>query len=133
MDGMQIKPASFRRFRSASLGASAKEATFTPSFTMSSARSKTSGASERRFTPKGLSVRSFTRAMASASSSKSRVADAMMPSPPALAVPAVRRALATQPMPVCTMGYSTPTRSQSAVRSAGCAMSVFLPRWRART
>ena len=42
--------------------------------------------------------------MASASSSSVMVAEARMPSPPALEVAATRRGPATQPMPVCTMG-----------------------------
>jgi hypothetical protein len=104
IEGMQTRPASLSCFISFSLGARAKDATFTPSRTISSARSNTSGASERRFTPNGRSVRSLVSAIARASSARSIVAEAMMPSPPAFAVADTRPALATQPMPVWTMG-----------------------------
>ena len=41
-----------------------------------------------------------------------------MPSPPAALVADVSRAPATQPIPVCTIGYSTPNSSHARVRSA---------------
>ncbi len=55
-------------------------------------------------TPKGRSVRSLVLAIASASSERERVADAMIPSPPALATAETSRGPATYPMPVWTMG-----------------------------
>ena len=55
--GITTTPASFSSFTSRSPGAWAKLATFTPSRTSSAMRSSTSGWSERRFTPNGLSVR----------------------------------------------------------------------------
>jgi hypothetical protein len=67
--------------------------------------------------PNGLSVAAFTLATAVRSSSSVMVADARMPSPPALEVAATSRAPATQPMPVCTTGCSMPTSSVSGVRS----------------
>ena len=73
------------------------DATRTRSFTISSARSQTSGASERRLTPNGRCVRSFVSAIASASWRKSSVAEAMMPSPPALEVAEASFAAATSP------------------------------------
>ena len=85
-------------------GACAKLATLTPSRMQSSTRSFTSAASDLRFTPKGLSVRDFTSAMAVASSSMVIVADARIPSPPAALVAAVSLAPATQPIPVWMMG-----------------------------
>src|SRR4051812_17611643 len=45
------------------------------------------------------------------------VADARMPSAPAFAVADTRRAPATQPMPVCTIGTSMSNRSQIGVRT----------------
>ena len=83
---MHDRPPSFSRFISFSPGAIANDATRTRSRIISSARASTSGASERRFTPNGRSVRSLISAIASASWRKSSVADAMMPSPPAFAV-----------------------------------------------
>ena len=38
-----------------------------------------------------------------------------MPSPPAADVAAVSRAPATQPIPVCTIGYFTPNSSHARV------------------
>ena len=45
------------------------------------------------------------------------VADAKMPSPPALAVAETSRAPATHPIPVWTTGCSTPTSSVNGVRN----------------
>ncbi len=68
-------------------------------------RSSMSGWSARRFTPNGLSVRLLHLVDGVArAASKVIVADARMPSPPAALVADVRRAPATQPMPVCTIG-----------------------------
>ena len=58
----------------------------------------------RRFTPKTASVRAFTSATAARNSSKVIVAEARMPSAPALAVAATSRGPATHPIPVWTMG-----------------------------
>ena len=68
------------------LGAWANDATLTPSRMSRSMRSSMSGWSARRFTPKGLSVRSLTSPMAVRSSGKVMVAEARMPSPPAALV-----------------------------------------------
>lgn len=68
-------------------------------------------------TPNGLSVAAFTLPIATANSSNVMVADANIPSPPALAVADTSRAPATQPIPVCTTGCCTPTNSVSGVRS----------------
>ena len=65
--------------------------------------------------PNGLSVVALTLVTAVCSSSSVMVADARMPSPPALEVAATSRAPATQPMPVCTTGCSMPTSSVSGV------------------
>ena len=69
------------------------------------------------FTPNGLSVAALTLPMAVANSSSVMVAEARMPSPPALAVADTSRAPATQPIPVWTTGCSTPTSSVSGVRN----------------
>ena len=119
--GMVKSPASLQRATSAALGAWAKLATRAPVSIMSSIRSCTSATSVRRLTPKGCVVRPRTSAMAAASSSSVMVAEARMPSPPASLVAATRRGPATQPMPVCTRGWRTPTRSHSSVCSAGCS------------
>src|SRR2546425_6809173 len=71
------------------------------------------------FTPKGSSVRSFTSTIAARSSPNVMVPAARMPSPPALLVAATSRGPATQPMPVCTIGYSTPSSSHSRVCNDG--------------
>ena len=70
----------------------------------SSHRAGASAASARRFTPNGASVRSLTSTMARSISGSVIVADARMPSPPALAVPLTRLGPETQPIPVCTIG-----------------------------
>ena len=77
-------------------------------------RSTMSGWSARRFTPKGRSVRLRTSLIAARSSSRSITAAARIPNPPALAVAAVSSGPDTHPMPVCTIGYSMPTRSHRA-------------------
>ena len=100
---------------SASFGAWAKLATFTCSSISSWMRSSMSAASARRLTPNGLLVRCRTCVMARRSWSKSMVALASSPRPPAAAVAAVSPAPETQPMPVCTIGYSTPITSQNRV------------------
>ena len=86
-------------------GAWAKLATFTPSRTSSAMRSSTSGWSERRFTPNGLSVRLLTswialRQLVVGHRALTRGCRGRPPrsSPTSAAVPA------TQPMPVCTIG-----------------------------
>ena len=56
------------------------------------------------------------------------VAEARMPSAPAFAVAETRRGPATQPMPVCTIGWRTPTSRVSAV---SISASPHLPRARA--
>ena len=95
-------------------------------------RSPMSAASARRFTPNGLVVRCFTsRDGASAAGRSPWWRWRGCPSPPAVAVAAVRRAPDTQPMPVCTIGYSTPTRSQKRVCRRGC-ISRALPGCAAR-
>ena len=68
-------------------------------------------------TPNGLSVAALTFPIAVANSSRVMVADAKMPSPPALAVAETSRAPATHPIPVWTTGCSTPTSSVNGVRN----------------
>ena len=80
---------------------------------ISASRSAASGWFGSRLTPKGLSVRDFTFAMAARSSSSVIVALARMPSPPADEVAAVSVAPDTHPMPVCTIGSSTPNPSET--------------------
>ncbi len=116
--GMTTTPWSLRVLTNRSPGAWAKLATLTPSRTMSAMRSSTSGWSERRFTPNGCPVRSLTEVIAALSSGTLMVALARMPSPPASLVAAVRRAPATHPMPVCTIGCRTPNSSHARVCSA---------------
>ena len=87
-------------------------------------RSSTSGWSERRFTPNGFAVRSLTDAIAAVSSGTLIVALARMPRPPASLVAAVSRAPATQPMPVCTIGYRTPNSSHAAAVQRGYPRGV---------
>ena len=72
-----------------------------------------------RFTPNEASVAERTSATAATISSKPRVAAARIPNPPAAEVAAVSRGPATQPMPVWTTGWRTPTRSQKRVWSLG--------------
>ncbi|CFR36790.1 N5-carboxyaminoimidazole ribonucleotide synthase [Mycobacterium tuberculosis] len=117
IDGMTTAPASLSRAISCCLGANANEATRTPSRIINSTRSPASAASARMFTPNGLSVTALTFVIAAASSSSVMVAEAKMPSPPALAVADTSRAPATQPIPVCTTGCSMPMSSVSGVRS----------------
>src|SRR6195952_1662052 len=116
--GITTMPWSLSFAISSCFGASANEATFTPCLISRSTRWGASPASARRFTPNGRSVRLFTSAMAWSSSSKVMVAEARIPSPPALAVPLTRRGPATQPMPVCTTGWRTPASSVSGVRGS---------------
>ena len=118
-DGITITPASLRRLIMACLGASANEATRTPWAIISSIRSAASGASARRLTPNGSSVRSRTAATAARSASSVIVAEPMMPRPPAREVAAASRAPATNPIPVCTIGYRMPVSSVSLVRIGG--------------
>src|SRR3954452_209602 len=108
---------------SSGFGASAKLATLTPWSMSSRHRSTASPASARRLTPNGCGVRSLTSTTAFSSSSIDMVADARIPSPPAFAVPETRRGPETQPMPVCTTGCRTPTRSVNGVRSS-CSINV---------
>ena len=91
-EAMVTTPASRSRPISSGVGASANEATGTFSVMIISARSRASGASARRFTPKGAPVRSFTSLIAERSSAGLIVADAMRPSPPAWEVAAASRA-----------------------------------------
>jgi hypothetical protein len=120
MVGITTNPASRQRVTSSGLGAWAKLATFTPCSIISATRSPTSATSVRMLTPKGRSVRARTSAMAATNSSNVMVAEARMPKPPASAVAATNLGPATQPMPVCTIGNSTPTNSQKRVWRAGC-------------
>ena len=115
-DGITRVPASLSRAMSSGLGASANDATATPSRIINSTRSPASAASARMFTPKGRSVAALTLVMAAASSSRLMVAEARIPSPPALAVADTSLAPATQPIPVCTTGCSMPTNRVSGVR-----------------
>ena len=85
-------------------GAWAKLATFTPASSSTAMRSSESRASVRRLTPKLAEVRDFTSATAARNCSTVIVAEARIPSAPALAVAATSRGPATQPIPVCTMG-----------------------------
>ena len=66
----------------------------------------------------GPVVRALTSAMAARSCGSVIVAEARMPSPPASLVAAVSRAPATQPMPVCTIGWRMPKSWQMRVSSA---------------
>ncbi len=59
-EGTTTTPASFSSAISSRDGASANDATRTPSSTMTRTRSRASPASARRFTPNGASVRVFT-------------------------------------------------------------------------
>lgn len=115
-DGTTRTPASFSSAISSRDGASANDATRTPSSTMIRTRSRASPASDRRFTPNGASVRDLTSLTADRSCSGVMVAEARMPSAPARAVAVTRRGPATHPIPVCTIGCRTPTRSVRAVR-----------------
>ena len=67
-------------------------------------RSSTSGWSERRFTPNGLSVRLLDLVDRLGQLVERHRALARMPRPPAALVADVSRGPATQPMPVCTIG-----------------------------
>ena len=82
MDGMTTTPASFSSAISSRDGASANEATRTPSSMITRTRSRASPASARRLTPKGASVRDFTSRTADLSWSRVMVAEARMPSAP---------------------------------------------------
>ncbi|HEX3462114.1 MAG TPA: hypothetical protein VHT49_14505 [Acidimicrobiales bacterium] len=119
MVGMTTNPDSRQRATSSGFGAWAKLATFTPCSIIRATRSATSATSVRRLTPNGRSVRDRTSARAADSSSRVMVAEARIPRPPASAVAATNLGPATQPMPVWTIGYSTPTMSQNRVCSAG--------------
>src|SRR5256714_755448 len=121
-DGTTTTPASFSFPISSRFGASANEATRTPSLIRRPTRSAASPASARRFTPNGASVRSFTSRIAAASSSYDIVAEARIPSAPARAVAVTRWGPATQPIPVWTIGCRTPTRSVQRVRIRCSAM-----------
>src|SRR5689334_17874904 len=123
MEGITTTPASLSLAMSSCFGASANDATLTCSRISRSIRCVASGASARMFTPKGLVVRCFVSAIASRSWGKSMVPAARMPSPPAFDVAAARRGPATQPMPVWTIGYSTPTSSQNRVCNVGWVMT----------
>ena len=118
MDGIVTTPASFSFCSSSFFGASANDATFTPSRIIRSTRSPTSSPSERMLTPNGASVLSLTVRIAVSSSGMLIVLEAMIPSPPAAAVAAVSRAPDTQPMPVWTIGYLTPVSSVKRVVSS---------------
>src|SRR5439155_17138319 len=72
------------------------------------------------------SVRAFTSATAARSSVNVMVPAARMPRAPALLVAATRRCPATQPMPVCTIGCSTPSRSHKRVCSGPFTRSPHL-------
>ena len=115
-DGITTTPASLSFAIRSGLGASANDATLTPSRISRSMRSFASPASARMLMPNGLSVVAFTFVTAVASSSSVMVADARMPRPPAFEVADTSRAPATQPIPVCTTGCSMPTSSVSGVR-----------------
>ena len=78
-------------------------------------------------TPNGWSVRDFTSRIAFSSSSNVIVALARMPRPPAFAVPLTSRGPDTQPMPVCTTGWRTPTSSVNGVFSTWGVMRSGLP------
>ena len=104
IEGMTTTPASLSLAIRSWFGARANEPTLTPLSISRSMRAAASGASARRFTPKGASVVALTSSIAEASWSKSMVAAARMPRPPALAVADTSRGPATQPMPVCTIG-----------------------------
>ena len=54
------------------------------------------------------------------------VALAKMPRAPALALALTSFGPATQPIPVCTMGYLTPTKSQRDVCSRGAGVALML-------
>lgn len=124
-DGMTTTPASLSSAISSLDGASANDATRTPSSTMIRTRSRASPASARRFTPKGApSVRDFTSRTASRSCAGVIVAEARMPSAPAFAVAETRRGLTTQPIPVCTIGRRMPTRRVSAVSISHSPLSA---------
>ena len=115
------------------LGASANDATRTPAPIISSIRSAASGASARRFTPNGASVRCLTAVTAVRSASIVIVAEPMMPRPPAAEVAAASRAPATKPIPVCTIGYRMPVSSVSRVRiGSRHAASVIASSWSRR-
>ena len=119
--GMTTTPAAFKVSTVRRSGAWAKDATRTSAVTRCSTRRSMSPASERRFTPNGSSVAALTSSMAVTIWSKVMGAAAMMPRPPARAVAAVSRDPATQPMPVWTIGWRTPTRSQNRVCNRGSA------------
>jgi hypothetical protein len=91
-DGITTTPASLSRAIRSGRGASANDATRTPSAMIVSTRSAASGASDLTLTPNGAPVRRLTSRMAERISSWFIVADAMMPSPPACDVAAVSRA-----------------------------------------
>ena len=90
-EAMVITPASLSAAISSGFGAWANEATGTRPAMMSPMRSAASGASARRFTPNGAPVRPAVSLMASRSSSRLIVADAMRPRPPAFDVAAASR------------------------------------------
>ena len=117
--GMTTTPASTRRSTVSRPGAWANDATGTSAVMRWSTRRSTSPASVLRFTPNGASVAERTSSTAATISSKPRVAAARTPNPPAAEVAAVSRGPATQPMPVWTTGWRTPTRSQKRVWSLG--------------
>src|SRR6478752_2567256 len=126
IDGITTMSCSLSVAISSGFGARANDATFTPYSINSWQRAGASAASARRLTPNGLSVRSLTSMIAFSSSSKVIVALARMPRPPALAVPTTSRGPDTQPMPVCTTGCGTPTRSVNGVRSSCSVMGDLL-------
>ena len=108
----------------------------TPSPTTNAMRSSRSGWSARKLTPNGLSVRvldlahRLLRAVAGVIVTAARI-----PRPPAALVAAVRRAPDTQPMPVCTIGCSTPSQFAErwcAQRVVHAGLSPSLPRTAAR-
>jgi hypothetical protein len=99
-DGITTTPASLSFAIRSGFGASANDATLTPSRISRSMRSSASPASARMLMPNGLSVAALTFVTAVRSSSSVMVADAKMPRPPALAVADTSRAPATQPIPV---------------------------------
>src|SRR4051794_27464168 len=75
-------------------------------------------------TPNGASVRSPTSLTARRSSSSDIVAAARMPRPPAAEVAAASCGVATQPMPVWTIGYLMPNRSVRRVRMTRAASAI---------
>ncbi len=117
--GMVTTPASRSCFTRRSPGAWAKLATRTRSRMSSCDRGRRCRPGRRAGSRRTVGrCGSWTSWIASSSWSKVIVADARMPSPPAALVADVSRAPATQPIPVCTIGYCTPNRSHAAVCSA---------------